>query len=167
MSVICAAVCVWLTGALPSSLCAKSLFGAELILSMNRKNVNLTYYLYNMSRSGAIMEDLINYIYLHLIEWIFAGGYAVLVILYRNICKKIQKSHIENQALIDGVQALLRQEIIDFCLRYEGQGAAPVWAKQAEEQIYRAYEALGGNDVAHAMHERFMKLPLVDNDKET
>lgn len=112
------------------------------------------------------MKDFLNYIDLHVIEWIFAAGYAILVLLYRSLCKKFQKSHTENLALRDGVQALLRQEIIDFCLRYEEQGTAPVWAKQAEEKAYKAYEALGGNDVAHAMHERFMKLPPIDANKE-
>lgn len=29
------------------------------------------------------------------------------------------------------------------------------------------YEKLGGNDVAHAMHERFMQLPLSDGNLET
>ena len=112
------------------------------------------------------MKEILNYIDLHIIEWIFAGGYAVLVLLYRNLCKKFQKVRTEDDALRNGVQALLRQEIIDFCLRYEDQRAAPVWAKQAEEQAYKAYEALGGNDVAHALHERFMKLPPVDANKE-
>ncbi len=112
------------------------------------------------------MEKIFDYIDLHVIEWIFAAGYAILVLLYRSLCKKFQKSHTENLALRDGVQALLRQEIIDFCLRYEDQGAAPVWAKQAEEKAYKAYEALGGNDVAHAMHERFMKLPPMNANKE-
>ena len=112
------------------------------------------------------MEAIFDYISLHAVEWIFAVGYALLVMLYRNLGKKLKKSHVENQAVRDGVQALLRQEIIDFCLRYEEQGEAPVWAKQAEEQAYKAYEALGGNDVAHAMHERFMKLPPVDANKK-
>lgn len=112
------------------------------------------------------MKEILNYIDLHIIEWIFAGGYAVLVLLYRNLCKKFQKARTEDDALRNGVQALLRQEIIDFCLRYEDQRAAPVWAKQAEEQAYKAYEALGGNDVAHALHERFMKLPPIDANRE-
>lgn len=112
------------------------------------------------------MENLFNYINNHLIEWLFSAGYIILAILYRNLFKKLQKSHAENQALRDGVQALLRQQIIDFCLRYEDQKAAPVWAKQAEEKAYKAYEALGGNDVAHAMHDRFMQLPPVDANKE-
>lgn len=41
------------------------------------------------------------------------------------------------------------------------------WAKQAETSAYKAYEKLGGNDVAHAMHERFMQLPLSDGNLET
>ena len=112
------------------------------------------------------MEKILAYIDTNLIGWLFAGGYAILVLLYKNLCKKLKKAHEENQALRDGVQALLRQEIIDFCLRYEEKGKAPVWAKQAEEKAYKAYEALGGNDVAHAMHQRFMQLPPVDGNIE-
>ena len=112
------------------------------------------------------MEEIFDYISLHAIEWLFAAGYTVLVLLYRSLCKKFRTNHAESQALRDGVQALLRQQIIDVCLRYEEHGEAPVWAKQAEEQAYKAYEALGGNDVAHALHERFMQLPPVDGNKE-
>ena len=111
------------------------------------------------------MERLLEYFDLHIIEWIFAAGYAVLALLYRNLCKKFHKVQAEDRAIKNGVQALLRQEIIDFCLRYEDQRAVPVWAKQAEEQAYKAYEALGGNDVAHAMHERFMKHPPLNSNK--
>lgn len=43
----------------------------------------------------------------------------------------------------------------------------PAWESQAETSAYKAYEKLGGNDVAHAMHERFMQLPLSDGNLET
>ncbi len=102
-----------------------------------------------------MVEDIINYVSSNWVAWVFAAGYAVLIAI-------LKKERTQNKALREGVQALLRQEIIDFCLRYEDRGSAPVWAKQAEEKAYKAYEALGGNDVAHAMHERFMKLPPLD-----
>ena len=102
-----------------------------------------------------MVEDIINYVSSNWVAWVFAAGYGVLIAM-------LKKERTQNKALREGVQALLRQEIIDFCLRYEDRGSAPVWAKQAEEKAYKAYEPLGGNDVAHAMHERFMKLPPVD-----
>ncbi|HIX15982.1 MAG TPA: hypothetical protein H9740_09730 [Candidatus Hungatella pullicola] len=110
--------------------------------------------------------ELIEYIREHWTAWLFSGGYAVMIYLYRSMTKHRRREQEENKALREGVQALLRQEIIDFCLRYEEKGSAPVWAKQAEEKAYKAYEALGGNDVAHAMHERFMLLPPLEK-KET
>ena len=89
-----------------------------------------------------MVEQVTTYITANWVAWLFAGAYAILI-------------------------ALLRQQIIDICLKYEERKEAPAWAKQAETSAYKAYEKLGGNDVAHAMHERFMQLPLSDGNLET
>lgn len=112
------------------------------------------------------MQQFMEYIGANWVTWLFGAGWLFLGSLYRRLLKRQAEEARQNQAIRDGVQALLRQEIIDFCLRYEETGAAPVWAKQAEEKAYKAYEALGGNDVAHAMHIRFVHLPPVDGNKE-
>lgn len=72
-----------------------------------------------------MVEDIINYVSSNWVAWVFAAGYAVLIAM-------LKKERTQNKALREGVQALLRQEIIDFCLRHEDRGSAPVWAKQAE-----------------------------------
>lgn len=105
------------------------------------------------------MDEIITYISGHWVDWLFSAGYALLVFICGYLLKRMKKESRLNQAMREGIQALLRQQIIDFCLRYEEAGEVPVWAKQAEEKAYKAYEALGGNDVAHAMHNRFMELP--------
>ena len=74
-----------------------------------------------------MVEDIINYVSSNWVAWVFAAGYGVLIAM-------LKKERTQNKALREGVQALLRQEIIDFCLRYEDRGSAPVWAKQAEER---------------------------------
>ena len=102
-----------------------------------------------------MVEDIISYVSSNWVAWVFAAGYGVLIAM-------LKKERTQNKALREGVQALLRQQIIDICLRYEEKGCAPVWAKQAEEKAYKAYEGLHGKDVEHAMNEGLMKLPSVD-----
>lgn len=107
-----------------------------------------------------MVEQIAAYIAENWVAWLFAGAYAILVAFYK-------KERDKNKAVREGLQALLRQQIIDICLKYEERKEAPAWAKQAETSAYKAYEKLGGNDVAHAMHERFMQLPLSDGNLET
>ena len=114
-----------------------------------------------------MVEQVITYITANWVAWLFAGAYAILIALYKKEKQQHEEEREENKAVREGLQALLRQQIIDICLKYEERKEAPAWAKQAETSAYKAYEKLGGNDVAHAMHERFMQLPLSDGNLET
>lgn len=64
-----------------------------------------------------------------------------------------------NTALEDGVQCLLRGEILRNYKEYSRKGYCPNYAKEAESRTYKAYHALGGNDVATDKHEHIMSLP--------
>lgn len=114
-----------------------------------------------------MVEQVTTYITANWVAWLFAGAYAILIALYKKEKQQHKEEREENKAVREGLQALLRQQIIDICLKYEERKEAPAWAKQAETSAYKAYEKLGGNDVAHAMHERFMQLPLSDGNLET
>jgi hypothetical protein len=63
------------------------------------------------------------------------------------------------KALRDGVQCLLRAEIIRQNEKWTERGYCPVWAKQALSRAYKAYHALKGNDVATALYHETMELP--------
>lgn len=63
------------------------------------------------------------------------------------------------KAIEEGVQSLLRAEIIRAHDKYMGQGYCPVYAKEALRRVYEAYHTLGGNDVATKLYEDVMKLP--------
>ena len=65
----------------------------------------------------------------------------------------------KNTALEDGVQCLLRAEILRNYKEYSRKGYCPNYAKEAENRTYKAYHALGGNDVATDKHEHIMALP--------
>lgn len=62
--------------------------------------------------------------------------------------------------LKEGLQALLRAEIIRSHEKYSAKGYCPVYAKEALTRCYRAYHNLGGNDVATELYEQLMDLPV-------
>lgn len=63
------------------------------------------------------------------------------------------------RALRDGVQCLLRAEIIRQNEKWMKAGYCPVYAKQALSREYKAYHNLKGNDVATGLYEEVMDLP--------
>ncbi len=63
------------------------------------------------------------------------------------------------KAIEEGLQSLLRSEIIRANDKYVEQGSCPVYAKEALRRAYHAYSTLGGNDVATKLYEDVMKLP--------
>ena len=63
------------------------------------------------------------------------------------------------RAFRDGLQCLLRAEIIRQNEKWVGKGHCPVYAKQALSRAYKAYHGLGGNDVATALYQETIGLP--------
>ncbi len=69
----------------------------------------------------------------------------------------------------DGVQCLLRAEILRQYEKWEERGYCPIYAKQALSREYKAYHKLGGNDVATEKYHDLLKLPdePEENESET
>lgn len=63
------------------------------------------------------------------------------------------------QAIVNGLQSLLRSEIIRSHDKYMEQGFCPVYAKEALKRSYEAYHDLDGNDVATKLYNDSMNLP--------
>lgn len=63
------------------------------------------------------------------------------------------------KSLRDGVQCLLRAEIVRQNEKWTKAGYCPVYAKEALSREYRAYHNLKGNDVATSLYEEVMELP--------
>ena len=63
------------------------------------------------------------------------------------------------KSLRDGLQCLLRAEIIRQHEKWTDRGYCPIWAKQALSREYKAYHALKGNDVATELYHEVMELP--------
>lgn len=66
------------------------------------------------------------------------------------------------KALKKGVQALLRAQMIVDYNHYAEKGFAPIYAKENFENCWLQYHALGANGVMNDIHERFMRLPTME-----
>ena len=64
------------------------------------------------------------------------------------------------KALGEGVQCLERQKIIDIHDERIKKGYCQIYKKEALKRLYDSYHALGGNDVATALYEEVMALPV-------
>jgi len=81
------------------------------------------------------------------------GGCITWCITYM----KMRKRH--DRALENGVQCLLRGELIRDYKEYSHKGYCPIYGKEAVKRAYTAYHALGGNDVVTEMYEKMLKMP--------
>ena len=64
-----------------------------------------------------------------------------------------------NAALREGVEALLRDRIIQSYNHYQDKGYCPIYAKESLKRMYDAYHSLGGNDVATKLKNELLEMP--------
>lgn len=62
-------------------------------------------------------------------------------------------------AIKNGVQCLLRAEIIRDHEKYMARGSCPIYARESLRREYSAYHKLGGNDVATHLYNEILDLP--------
>ena len=89
----------------------------------------------------------------------FLFGSGALVTLGRYFLKRIKANDEKTEAVKLGVQALLRDRLIDKYNEYTEKGYAPIYAKQNFENMWEQYHKLGKNGVMDEMHETFNHLP--------
>ena len=72
---------------------------------------------------------------------------------------KLRQSKKENDAIKAGVQALLRDRIIQSYNHYTEKGWMPIYARDSLDACYNSYEALGENGVIDDLMEQLRELP--------
>lgn len=86
------------------------------------------------------------------INVVFGGVITLLITMYRQKKK-------ENDALKAGLQALLRDRIIQAYNHYvQDKGWIPIYAKESIDACYKSYEALGDNGVIDNLMEQINEL---------
>ena len=93
-------------------------------------------------------------------------GIAIAMLVQKPLEKRVKAAEANQatqqaqaEAIMLGVQALLRDRLLQAYRHYAHQGYAGYDDKQNVVNIYTQYEALGPNSVMDQFHERFMALP--------
>jgi len=89
-----------------------------------------------------------------LVFWAVTGTFSIL-------SGKLFVELRKHQAVQDGMQAILRDRIIQAANHYQEKGYAPLYARENVGHMRDAYHALGGNGVIEEIYRRFVELPLV------
>lgn len=91
---------------------------------------------------------------------------AIAVGFWRYMRKVFLKNTRNIEALMKGVQAVLRAQMIRDYNYYKEKSYAPIYAKDNFQNCWEQYEALGANGVMCRIHEEFMGLPTsLEDDK--
>ena len=64
------------------------------------------------------------------VEWLFGIVAALAAASYRRVSRHMRHTQKKDQALDDGMRALLRDRIISACDHYFEKGYAPVYARE-------------------------------------
>lgn len=72
---------------------------------------------------------------------------------------KAEELRKQNEAIKKGVQALLRDRLLQGYMMYEGRGWASYEEKSNMENLHEQYAALGQNGIMDTRHEHFIQLP--------
>lgn len=99
-----------------------------------------------------------------ILDWLvpfLCGLAASLVVSALSI---VRRSGRRARLLEDGVESLLRLEIVRSYNEYTEKGYCPIYAKESLSRAYNDYHLLGGNDVATRLYDRIMLLPTEEND---
>lgn len=70
----------------------------------------------------------------------------------------LKKTYKKQKAIEQGVQALLRNELIRRYREYEAKGEITILDKENIEHMYKEYKNLGGNGTVAKMYEELMDL---------
>ena len=84
---------------------------------------------------------------------------AILSAVLTVVIAKIRQLNTETKATKQGLQSLLRLELIDSYNKYRDQGFCPIYAREAIEKAYNSYHELGGNGTITHLYEEVQKLP--------
>ena len=75
------------------------------------------------------------------------------------------ESRRAERALREGIQALLRAQMISDFNKWSERGHAPIDARENFENCWKQYHALGANGVMDDIRKKFLELPTGDTFK--
>lgn len=92
-------------------------------------------------------------------ETVFSLILAGLGLLYRSMHKKIKHTQNEQIASKHGIQAILRDRIIQMYNFCHDKGYCSIYALENALSMYQAYKALGGNGTIDGLIQEMKDMP--------
>ena len=126
-------------------------------LSTGERVIPLPFFM--TKKVGGGMEEIISFLQAHWTEWLFTAALAVLSWAFRGVRAQLKEERERNEYIAAGVQALLRESIVNGYNRYSDKGFCPIYAKESIKRVYASYHDLGGNDVATELYQKMLKMP--------
>jgi len=102
------------------------------------------------------MQEISSIVISYLIPTVLGG---IIGYLSTKIKKSKEHNDIKQKALEDGVQALLRNELVRRYREYEVKGEMSILDKENIEEMFKQYENLGGNGTVKQLMTELMHLP--------
>ncbi len=99
------------------------------------------------------------------VTFVLGGLTAFLKRKYDKLIKRNEEIANREKAVENGLQSLLRNQIIEYHDKYTERGYCPIYAKEAARRCYESYHALGGNGVITKLYNDIMALPEEENEK--
>ena len=105
------------------------------------------------------LEAILLHIQSNWIEWLFAALTAGLAFAYRQLSKRMKAATAENDAIRQGLRALLRDRLIQQHNYYMEKGCWPIYARDSMLDMFRQYTSLGGNGAITSIIKDMDDLP--------
>ncbi|MBQ9543509.1 MAG: hypothetical protein IJV00_00105 [Clostridia bacterium] len=95
-----------------------------------------------------------------LFQWLtLLGAPAICAGAIGIALRAVGESRRTERALREGIQALLRAQMIDDFNKWSEKGRAPIYARENFENCWKQYHALGANGVMDDIRKKFLELP--------
>lgn len=94
------------------------------------------------------------------IEFIFTGLVGLIGFGYKKIRSKQEEQEKKNKAMENGVQALLRNELIKNFREHKLNGEITLLDKENMEHMFTEYFNLGGNGLMKEIYTEFLEIPI-------
>src|SRR5665648_822441 len=98
---------------------------------------------------------MVEFIIKYWLQALFGLLLTILTYLYRRISIKIK----EQDSIKNGIQAILRDRIIQSYTHYLEEKYCPIFARDNVENMYQEYHNLGGNGVVTDLVHKLFYLP--------
>lgn len=94
-----------------------------------------------------------------IIQYWLAVAFGLATTFFGFVVKKMAKKINEQESIKLGVQALLRDRIIQTYTHYADKGYCPIYGRENVHALAKEYYNLGGNGVVHSLMEKLEELP--------